>query len=363
MVDKSYMTKNEFLVALKSIKGVGNKISLDICDEFFNDNINQSELLSYMLFKYPKLNINEKVIEDAFLKAKNVLLKNTDNDIRLVSYYDDLYPRKLKILKNPPAILYYRGNIDLLNARPTLAIIGTREPTVYGMEIARMYSKYFSEQGFNIVSGLAEGIDGISQQSVVDSKGYTAAFLAQGLGTPIYPNKNKMLADKIIENGGALITEYSIDEKPNRFYFVERDRLQSGSSDAVLVIETDVTGGTMHAVNSMIELKRKLGVLDHPQKFIVNNPKSNGNQMLIKNGSAAPLFLPGSLEAFTKEVVEFFMSNEEAPTTVVNNKSITENIDLTKNNEISKSIEKSNKNGKKKVAKNQIGFDDDLFRN
>lgn len=355
------MDKIEFILTVTEIKGIGKKIARELCEIFYTSKISLDELYESVQLRYPRIIFTLDEFYEANLRAKNILLKCDNLGIGIMDYTNNLFPRKLNALKNPPVLLYYKGEIERLNEKPSIAIIGTREPSHYGKLIAEKYADYFVKKDFNIISGLAKGIDGIGQKSAVDSNGYTVAFLAQGLNTEIYPKENRSLAASIIEKGGALISEYAPDVKPNKNYFVERDRLQSGASDAVLVIETDIIGGTMHAVNSILELNRKLGVLDHPEKFRSNNQKSYGNQKLIADGSAVPLFSLKSLDSFSNELIHLSSENDkELLEKQIHLATPSINADK-KTNGLKKAIKKNSKNSRKIVAENQIGFEDDLF--
>ena len=135
-----------------------------------------------------------------------------------------------------------------------------------------------------MVSGLADGIDAAAHQGALEVNGLTVAVLAHGLDT-VKPSKNKVLADAILKNNGALVSEYPWGTKTNRSYFVARDRIQSGLSLGVFVVETGVKGGTMHTVRFCKEQKRILILLQHPPDLI-GHPKTLGNAQLLSEGNA-----------------------------------------------------------------------------
>ena len=171
------------------------------------------------------------------------------------------------------------GNIDAIH-RDCIAIVGTREPTEYGITAAKRLGALFAESGYTVVSGLANGIDTAAHQGALEVDGLTVAVLASGLDT-VYPIKNKELAGAILKNNGALVSEYSWGTMVNRSYFVARDRIQSGLSLGVFVVETGIKGGTMHTVKSCKEQKRSLIVLKHPP-YLIGHPKTCGNAQLEK---------------------------------------------------------------------------------
>jgi len=156
------------------------------------------------------------------------------------------YPTQLARLAEPPALLFSIGRFDT-HRRPRIAVIGTREASEWGLQTARACGAKIADSHGLVVSGLALGIDAAAQKATVDHGGPTWAVLAHGLHT-VSPSSNRDLAKRIVETGGALISEYPPGEPARRHYFVERDRIQAGLSDAVLVIESGIDGGAMHTV-------------------------------------------------------------------------------------------------------------------
>jgi DNA processing protein len=181
-------------------------------------------------------------------------------------------------------VLYYKGDIQNTKKHHGISIIGTREPTNEGVAAGLFYGENFAKLGYNIVSGLAIGCDTAGHQGALNVSGITTAILAHGLNT-IYPKQNKLLSDKILDNGGLLLSEYPIGTYPMRQYFVERDRLQAGFSYATIVIQTGIKGGTMHAVRATLENKKPLLVVKFQNNSLKLHPKVEGNYKLIKEGA------------------------------------------------------------------------------
>ncbi|HEY0769091.1 MAG TPA: DNA-processing protein DprA [Sphingobacteriaceae bacterium] len=235
-------------------------------------------------------------LKRAFLKAQAILEDAHKSETRVISFYDKDFPKQLRLIPDHPVLLYVKGDERALTRDPSIAIIGTREPTDYGSTMARRCGQLFSEEGFVVVSGLALGCDTAAHEGALAVHGRAVAVLAHGLNM-IYPSKNKQLAQEILSKGGCLVSEYAPQEKPRKSYFVERDRIQSGLSKAVVVIETDISGGTMHTVRSCIEQKKPVGCLVHPEKY-ATHPKSNGNRYLLREKGAIGLFSSGDVDAF-----------------------------------------------------------------
>jgi DNA processing protein len=198
--------------------------------------------------------------------------------IKIVNYFDENYPSRLRSISDPPQILYYKGDIDFLSKNLTIAVVGTREPTEYGMRAAESLGELLANCDIPVVSGLASGCDAYAQQGCVNN----------GLDH-IYPKQNENLSCQILSEKGCLISEYPPGVRSTRFSFVDRDRLQSGLSDGIIVVETGVKGGTMHTVNYSLKQNRLLGCVSHPPEYLTL-PQSSGNQVLISERKATPIF-------------------------------------------------------------------------
>ncbi len=203
-----------------------------------------------------------------------------DHDIKTISIKDSNYPKLLKKIKDPPKILYYSG--ELKADENCFAIVGTRRYSSYGKQVALEMAGDLSEVGLTIVSGLAPGIDTFSHQAVVERKKRTIAVLGTGLDKKsIYPKSNLDLAKEIIENKGCLISEYPSETRGTKFTFPQRNRIISGLSQGVLVIEAKEKSGALITANFAFSQKRK--VLAVPGQIYSSNSK--GPHLLIKRGA------------------------------------------------------------------------------
>lgn len=220
-------------------------------------------------------------------KAMSVLAQTKLNDIGIITILDSDFPMKLRIIPDPPVIIFYKGNKECLYNNKSVAIIGTRNPTEHGIKIANRLGYIFGESGFTVVSGLAKGCDENGHKGCLDAQGNTIAVLPCGLDK-IYPASNKKLADDILNKGGCLLSEYQVGTKPFKNHFVDRDRLQSALSECVIVVETDVVGGTMHTVKYSKEQSKILACYKHDMKY-EHDKQSQGNKMLIDSNQAVPL--------------------------------------------------------------------------
>ena len=206
------------------------------------------------------------------------------------------FPGRLKHLRDPPQQLYYAGSrlSSLLN-NPCLAIVGSRAATPYGRQITEQLATECARAGVTIISGLAFGIDSFAHQAALDCGGQTIAVLPSGL-SHIYPASHQRLARQIVEQGGALVSEYSADTPPMKHQFIARNRLIAGLSQAVLITEAASGSGSLHTVQFAAELGRE--VLAVPGN--ITSPTSQGSNNLLKsqaaglvNGSADILYALG----------------------------------------------------------------------
>lgn len=195
-----------------------------------------------------------------------------------VTIQDPGYPEKLREIPNPPVILYLWGSMP---AREDfcLAVIGSRNPSDYGRKVAADFSRKLAQAGACLISGLAYGIDSICHRASLDAKGRTLAILGSGFDA-IYPSSHQSLAQEIRQNG-CLITEYPPWTKARPYRFVYRNRLISGLSDGVLVVEAGKKSGTLITVRSALDQGREVFCIPGN----ITQPRSQGTNQLIQEGA------------------------------------------------------------------------------
>lgn len=199
--------------------------------------------------------------------------------INRISPLNSKYLQIIGSIANCPKKLHFIGKLPT-DRRPTVAIVGTRKPTAYGREVTYQLANDLASRGVIIVSGLAIGIDGIAHQAALDAGGITLAVLANGVDT-VYPAAHKGLADKIIAAGGAVISEYEPGVLARDFQFLERNRIVSGLSDAIIVTEAAIHSGTMATVTYALAQGREVFVVPGN----ITSPLSAGCNNLIKQGA------------------------------------------------------------------------------
>lgn len=262
-----------------------------------NDILNSPRLM-YDFFSSIFLNhtISIEEIKDAQNKSLKILEICRQNDIKILCNTDNNYPATLKEINDAPFLLFYKGNIKILNDHICTAVIGTRTPTPHGIRTATRFGEVLASNNILVVSGLAKGCDSAAHNGCLNKNGHTAAVLATGLDS-IYPKENIDLAERIVSLNGCLISEYPPCNPINRRNFVKRDRLVSGLSKGIIVVEAALKSGTMHTVKFAKKQNRFIGVYKHSEKFKDLNQVS-GNLNLLSDTNVFPLRDPTSIMNF-----------------------------------------------------------------
>ncbi len=223
--------------------------------------------------------ISENILNNKIRKCAKIHLKYMiKNNIEIVSILDDEYPNILRNIYDPPIFLYLKGNKKILN-KMSIAIIGCREARDYGKKIAKNFAYNLSKNNINIISGLAKGIDTCAHLGAIYAKEKTIAVLGSGINV-IYPKENLYLVQKILENEGVIISEYPLGTAPEKRNFVARNRIISGMSRGVLVVEAKKKSGTLITVDFALDEGRDIFVI--PGDISLEN--SFGTNDLIKQG-------------------------------------------------------------------------------
>lgn len=240
-------------------------------------NLKKEELIGIQELELKEINI---ILNS---KHRNDLVKYIEymnkNDIGIIHIYSEKYPKKLKEIYDTPLVLFYKGNIDIINDK-AIAMIGCREYSNYGKRIAIELGEKISNAGLNIVSGLARGIDTFSHIGCLKGKAKTIAVLGTGLDQ-IYPEENRKVYEEILKNGGLIVSEYVIGTPIRKLNFPKRNRIISGLSDGVLVIEAKQKSGTMITVDFALEQGKNVYAV--PGR--INESNSFGTNCMIREGA------------------------------------------------------------------------------
>lgn len=287
------MEEKEALIILNSVEGL-DFLKLKHLKEAFGNFVKVFSKSEEELCKIEGITENlAKKIKKAFKEfdLKKELKLIAEKEITLLSIEDSNYPQNLKEIFDPPYLLYVKGELKDVD-RNSLAIVGSRIASYYGLSTAEKISFLLASRGITIVSGLARGIDTQAHKGALKAKGRTIAVLGRGLAG-IYPEENKDLAEEI-ESSGALISEFPLEFPPFKQNFPRRNRIISGMSKGVIVVEAGERSGALITADFALEQGREVFAV--PGK--IDSPTSLGTHRLIKDGAK----LVSSIEDILEEL-------------------------------------------------------------
>lgn len=218
-------------------------------------------------------------------------------DICFFAFEDENYPSLLKQISNPPAVLYYKGDIENCNLEKTLAVVGSRRASFNAKEAVNRIISELSGTDICIVSGLAAGIDTAAHLAALDNNLKTIGVIASGFDY-IYPSSNKHLYQRLENGGGVVVTEYYPTFQPLKFRFPQRNRIVSGLSYGTLVAEASLKSGALITANLTLEQGRELMCIPG----LISNPNTEGIYKLLKNGASIVTQADDILEALNWEI-------------------------------------------------------------
>lgn len=292
------LKENKYYIWLSILKNIDISTKIQLLQEYKNPEIlyNKTEeevtlelKQKIKLMRRDKEITNSEEIEKIIKSIANEKTKNNIDKyikrmeymkINVVSYDDKDYPKNLKQIYDFPICLYCKGNINLLNNTIKIAMIGSRQYSNYGRYVAENFAYKLSKQNIAIVSGGARGIDSFSHLGAIKSGGKTIVVLGNGLDY-IYPPENKQLEERIIENNGLLISEYIIGTKPSKYTFPERNRIISGISNGVFIVEAKQKSGALITADFALEQGKNIYAIPGD----INKINSAGSNELIKQGA------------------------------------------------------------------------------
>lgn len=219
-----------------------------------------------------KTEIKQNFTKEEIEKIKNIKYRQDlelheeymlKHNIELITIKDKEYPEKLKNIDNPPICLYTLGNKKILGPK-SIAVVGSRDCSDYGKTMAQAFSYLLAKNSIAVISGLAKGIDTAAHVGTLQAKGKTIAVIGTGMDL-VYPKENKELMEKIVKNEGLIISEYPLGTEPNKENFPRRNRLISGMSDGILVIEAREKSGALITVDYALEQGKNIYVV--PRKY------------------------------------------------------------------------------------------------
>jgi DNA processing protein len=274
----NYSDKLMSCLLLKSIKGISDKVIIKLMKNL--DNIvdifkkSETELKEFGLTYAQIESILSKKYDEQAVEKELSLIK--EHKINIIFYDDEIYPALLREIEFPPAFLYCYGNLESIK-RPSIAIVGSRKASIQAQNFTFKLAKDLGELGFNIVSGYASGIDIKAHLGSIE-KGYTTCILGNGF-LKLYPKENRKYLKDILERG-CLLTEFPMNAEPDAHNFPRRNRIISGMSHGVIVIEAAAKSGSLITAKYAMEQNREVfAVPTFPDNF------QNATNSLIKEGA------------------------------------------------------------------------------
>ena len=275
------LEKKKYWIWLSTIKGLGSRRKQILLNKYKTPeriyNLKKEEILKIKGF-------SETLAECIIDKENKENLKRQIDDIqeqniKIITIKEKEYPQLLRTIYDYPVSIYVKGNEKILND-PTIGIVGCRQSTAYGEKVAQYFAYNLSKRSINIISGLAKGIDSQSHIGAIKAKGITIGVIGSGLDI-VYPKENQYLYDKIIKEDGAIVSEYPLGVKPEKMNFPARNRIISGMSKGILVVEAKKKSGTLITVDFALEQGRDVYVVPGN----IDEMNSVGTNDLIKQGA------------------------------------------------------------------------------
>lgn len=311
------MTNQEAIIILNGIKGIGNAFIRRLVDYFGSPvkalKASGAELASAQI-------IPANAVQNIIQFSQDTFLLNEYNcarqkQVQIITYLEEAYPALLREIPDSPAVLYVKGDLKVLE-NPCVGLVGSREASIYGLTTAAQLSRELAEKGFTIVSGLARGIDTASHKGALQAKGKTVAVVGCGLNH-VYPAQNKNLFEEIAQSG-AVVSEFPFDCAPLAHNFPRRNRIISGLSLGIVVVEASEKSGALITADFALEQGREVFAVPGP----IGCFSSTGVNNLIKQGAK----LITSVDDVIEDLAEPFIKNLQEPSVISSQLSENENI-------------------------------------
>lgn len=259
------------------------------------------------------LHEQKRITKSQFARSKEISLDDVqvelkneqEHDVTVIGFSDEAYPELLRNISSPPLVLHVKGDIAHLHAPIAIGVVGTRRPSAYGSESIDFVSAGLAEAGVMVVSGLAAGLDSVAHKAAITRDLPTIAVVGGGLDV-YYPSANKKL-QQLIEKYGAVVSEYSLGERPERHHFLERNRIIAGLSHGLCVAEARKHSGTMSTVRYALEAGRDVFAIPGS----IFSPLSDGTNALIKEGAYCVTSAEDILQVYGIEIEQDAIKEEK----------------------------------------------------
>ncbi len=296
---------NREILALSFVRGSNSTKQLQIIEQFksFEDFFNSNQINKFLKPTNDELFVPSFNVFDSVDKQLELCEKNKVN---IVSFWDNDYPKLLKEISYPPVLLFVKGKLQAAD-KYGIAIVGTRHRSIYGKMVTEKFAEVFVKNGLIVISGLAYGIDTDAHLATVKSNGVTYSVIASGIDL-LSPSISVKNAERIVESGGAIISEYRCGVAANLGSFPQRNRIISGIAKATVIIESGIKGGSL--ITARMALNENREVFAVPGN--ISSKTSQGTNKLIKETAAIPALSAESIledlgigqSLFTKNQIE-----------------------------------------------------------
>jgi DNA processing protein len=299
------MEKQAYWVGFNLVRGIGAVRMKNILDYYGNLEIAWNAPASGLI----SAGLPARVVENFIQVRKSVDLekvmeKVTSQGVKVCTWEDDIYPKRLKEINQPPPVLFIKGTINVEDDW-AVSVVGTRKITPYGRQVTAEIARFLAENGVTVVSGLARGVDAIAHQTAVQSGGRTFAILGSGVDV-IYPPEHRKLAEEISKQG-AVISDYPMGTQPESSNFPPRNRIIAGLSLATIVVEAGETSGALITAKFAVDQGRDVFAV--PGSILA--PQSDGTNRLIEEGARPLLHMSEILEVLKLENIPEKQNNRK----------------------------------------------------
>jgi len=286
-------------VKLLHLPGVGHRTVYHLLKPV-NENHTpvDDELLADIVAEKIRDGVSRTDIQGYFTKAEDVYRTSLERGVKFASIFDHDYPQRLARLRYPPTVLSYAGDIAICNKFVNVTLSGTRHPTPHGYSISMRLGELLARRTCVVVAGLAAGCGTAAHRGCLKANGKTVAVLGHGLAH-VYPKENAPLAEKIVESGGAIISARFLDETPRAEFFVERNLIQGGLCDLMIITQTRPKSGIRHIVNAAKHCGSRIYIYDPPAKY--DDVAFAENKSLIHCGVGSPIASQEDIDNCLKE--------------------------------------------------------------
>lgn len=289
------MEKQAYWVGFNLVRGIGSVRMKALLDYYGSLEIAWEAPISGLLAAGLPARIAENFVQVRnSVDLEKVMEKITAQGVKVCTWEDDIYPKRLKEIAQPPPVLFIKGSINVEDDW-AVSVVGTRRVTPYGRQVAAEIARFLAENGVTVVSGLARGVDAIAHQTALQAGGRTIAVLGSGVDV-VYPPEHRKLAAEITAQG-AVISDYPLGTQPESTNFPPRNRIIAGLSLATIVVEAGETSGALITAKFAVDQGREVFAV--PGSILT--PQSEGTNHLIEEGARPLLKMSEILEVLKLE--------------------------------------------------------------